>query len=182
MTKMTRLYFDSRSYRDKVRRAVWQIVRVLFFAAFPGPVFKRWRLLVLRCFGAKIGKGCRVEASCTVWWPGNLIMGNYSCLAQGVDCYNVAPVTIGDYATVSQRAFLCSASHNTNTLARPLVYSPVVIGTHAWICAEAFVGPGVTVGEGAVLGARSVAVRDLAEWTIHAGNPSRMIRKRIISE
>jgi len=180
VTGSTRLYFDSRSRRDKVMRAIWQIVRVLFFAVLPGPLFKRWRLFVLRCFGAKIGKGCRVEASCTVWWPGNLVMGNYACLAQGVDCYNVAPITIGDYATVSQRTFLCSASHATDTLARPLVFSPITIETHAWVCAEAFVGPGVRVGEGAVLGARSVALRDLNAWTIHAGNPARAIKPREI--
>lgn len=182
MTEATRLYVDCRSRRDKVMRALWQVVRVLFFAALPGPLFKHWRLFVLRCFGARIGKGCRVEASCTVWWPGNLVMGDYACLAQGVDCYNVAPIAIGNYATVSQRAFLCSASHTTDTLRRPLVFSPITVETHAWVCAETFVGPGVCVGEGAVLGARSVAIRDLKAWTIYVGNPARAIKSREIRE
>ncbi|TCD47538.1 putative colanic acid biosynthesis acetyltransferase [Chlorobium sp. N1] len=173
---------DSRSKRDKILRALWQVVRALFFAVLPGPLFKRWRLFVLRCFGAKLGKGCRVEASCIVWWPGNLVMGDYACLAQGVDCYNVAPIVIGDYATISQRAFLCSASHATDSLARPLVFSPISIESHAWVGAEAFVGPGVTVAEGAVLGARAVAIRDLSAWSIHVGNPARAIKQREIRQ
>jgi putative colanic acid biosynthesis acetyltransferase WcaF len=177
-----RLYVDSLSRRHKAQRALWQIVRFLFFAALPGPLFKRWRIFVLRCFGARIGHGCRVEASCAVWWPGNLVMGDYACLAQGVDCYNVAPITLGDHATVSQRAFLCSASHATDTLVRPLTHAPITIGTHAWVCAEAFVGPGVTVGDGAVLGARGVAMRDLDAWTIYAGNPAKAIRPREIRD
>lgn len=180
--KVKRIYKDSRNKRDKIKRAVWQAVRLLFFATLPGPLFKHWRIFVLRCFGAKIGRGCRVDSSCTVWWPGNLVMGNFSCLASGVDCYNVGVVTIGDYATVSQRAFLCSASHATDTLARPLVVSPITIERHAWVCAEAFVGPGVTISEGSVLGARSVATKDVAAWTIRAGNPSRYIRLRHIKE
>jgi putative colanic acid biosynthesis acetyltransferase WcaF len=182
VTRPKRLYVDNLGYREKGIRALWKIVRVPFFAALPGPLFRYWRLFVLRCFGAKIGKGCRVEASCVVWWPGHLIMGNYACLAQGVDCYNVAPISIGDYATVSQRAFLCSASHRTEVLALPLIYSPIKIEPYAWVCAEAFVGPGVCVARGAVLAARAVAVRDLKAWTINVGNPAREIKPRKIRE
>ncbi|SDJ05402.1 hypothetical protein [Salipiger marinus] len=184
MTEQTkppsRLYIDSLSRRSKVLRALWQITRALFFATLPGPLFKRWRIFLLRLFGATIGQGCRVDASCRVWWPGNLEMGNYACLADAVDCYNVALITIGDYATVSQRAFLCSASHATDTLARPLIHAPITIETHAWVCAEAFVGPGVTLREGAVLGARGLAIRNLEPWTIYAGNPARALKPREI--
>lgn len=177
-----RLYVDSLSRNNKIARALWQIVRALFFTPFPGPLFKRWRIFLLRRFGATIGQGCKVDASCKIWWPGNLIMGDYACLADSVDCYNVSPITIGNYATVSQRAFLCSASHATNTLSRPLVHAPITIKTHAWVCAEAFVGPGVIVHEGAVLGARGLAMRDLDTWTIYAGNPARPLKKREIRE
>jgi putative colanic acid biosynthesis acetyltransferase WcaF len=176
-----RLYVDTISGRNKAARAFWQIIRFVFFATLPGPLFKHWRVFVLRRFGARIGAGCRVDASCKIWWPGNLKMGDYACLANGVDCYNVAPVVIGDYATVSQRAFLCSASHATDTLALPLVSSPILVGAYAWVGAEAFVGPGVTVGEGSVLGARGVATRNLSPWTIYAGVPAREISKRKVS-
>ncbi|TVP72878.1 MAG: putative colanic acid biosynthesis acetyltransferase [Rhodobacteraceae bacterium] len=175
-----RLYVDALSRRDKARRFVWQIARALFFAPFPGRIFKRWRIAILRLFGARIGTGCRVDASCKVWWPAHLQMGDYACLADGVDCYNVAPITLGDHATVSQRAFLCAASHATDQLTRPLIFAPITIAAHAWICAEAFVGPGISVGEGAVLGARGVATRDLDPWTIYAGNPARALKPRQI--
>ncbi|WP_220443994.1 DapH/DapD/GlmU-related protein [Pararhodobacter zhoushanensis] len=178
----TRLYVDSRSHSDKARRALWHVTRSLLFAPLRGPLFKRWRLFLLRSFGATIGKGCRVDASCKIWWPGNLRMGNYACLADAVDCYNVAPITLGDYATVSQRSFLCSASHATDQLSRPLIFAPITLETHAWVGAEAFVGPGVTIGEGAVLGARAVATRNLESWTIYAGIPARALRKREIRE
>lgn len=176
----TRLYEDRLSLCNKMMRLSWQIARALFFVPFPGPAFKRWRILILRVFGATIGRGCRVDSSCRIWWPGNLTMGNYACLAGSVDCYNVASITIGDYATVSQRAFLCSASHATDTLAHTLISAPISIEPHAWVCAETFLGPGVTVKEGAILGARSVAVRDLESWTIYTGNPARALKPRRI--
>lgn len=181
MTK-DRLYVDRFSKRDKIMRGLWQLVRTLFFVTAPGPLFVGWRRFLLRAFGAKIGIGCKIEASCKIWSPKNLWMGNYACLASGVDCYNVALISIHDYATVSQRSFLCSASHATNTLARPLTFAPIVIKTHAWVCAEAFVAAGVTVGEGAVIGARGVATHDLEPWSIYAGIPARRISTRLISE
>lgn len=179
-TASTRLYVDSLSHRNKAVRALWQVLRVLLFVPFPGPLFKCWRIFLLRLFGARIGTGCRVDASCKVWWPGNLHMGNYACLADAVDCYNVAKVTIGDYAAVSQRAFLCSASHDTASLTRALTYAPITLEAHTWVCAEAFVGPGVTLHEGAVLGARGLATRDLDRWTVYAGNPARALKTREI--
>ncbi len=180
--RVKRLYVDCLSRRDKAIRALWQIVCFLFFATAPGPLFKGWRRTLLRAFGAQIGTGCRIEANCRIWLPRNLRMGDYACLAGGVDCYNVAPITIGSYSTVSQRSFLCTASHATDKLALPLIFAPITIGDHAWICAEAFVGPGVTVGDGAVLGVRGVAMRDLASWGIYAGVPARHISERVVSE
>lgn len=180
--RANRLYVDGLSRREKAMRALWQVVYAFFFATARGPLFKGWRRSLLRAFGAEIGTGCRIEATCRVWLPKNLRMGDYSCLAGGVDCYNVASITIGNYSTVSQRSFLCTASHATDTLALPLIFAPIIIGDHAWICAEAFVGPGVKVGEGAVLGARGVATSDLGPWSIHAGIPARRISERVIRE
>lgn len=180
--KPKRLYVDGISKRDKAIRAIWQVSWYLFFASTPGPFFAAWRRFVLRRFGATIGTGCSIDSTCRIWSPKNLMMGNFACLAGGVDCYNVARITIGDYATVSQRSFLCAASHATDTLARPLTFAPITIETHAWVCAEAFIGPGVTVGEGTVLGARAVATRDLRAWSIYAGNPARRLSERVLSK
>jgi putative colanic acid biosynthesis acetyltransferase WcaF len=109
-------------------------------------------------------------------------MGHYVCLADGVDCYTVSPIEIGSKVTISQRAFLCSASHDISSLSRPLIHSPIIIKEHAWICAEAFIGAGVTVAEGAVVGARAVVTRDVVPWAVVAGNPAKFVKTRVIDE
>lgn len=113
-----------------------------------------------------------------VWAPWNLVMGDHSTLADGVDCYSVARIEIGDHASVSQRAYLCGASRDVDDPDHTLMTGPITIGRHGWVAAEAFVGPGVTIGAGGVVAARGVAIHDVADWTIVAGNPARPIRPR----
>lgn len=108
-------------------------------------------------------------------------MGAASSLAPRVDCYCVAAVTIGSHVTVSQDACLCTASHDVRDLEMRLTTAPITIDDNAWVCARAFVGPGVTIGEGAVIGACAVAMKDVAPWLIVAGNPSICIGTRIVT-
>jgi len=105
-------------------------------------------------------------------------MGAHSCLANDVDCYSVAEITLGDFATVSQQAMLCTATHDYNDVYFQLVTRPIVIGPRAWVGARAFVGPGVNVGEGAVVGAVSSVFRDVEPWTVIGGNPARFLKTR----
>ena len=107
-------------------------------------------------------------------------MGVYACLGDGVDCYSVDRITLGDYATISQRSFICTASHDIGTLERQLFSKPITIESHAWVGAEAFVGPGAKIGEGAVVGARAVVTGDVHPWTVVVGNPARFITRREI--
>jgi putative colanic acid biosynthesis acetyltransferase WcaF len=100
-------------------------------------------------------------------------------LGPEVNCYNVANVTLAEFAIVSQRAHLCTASHNIDDEQFNLTIAPIIMEKNSWVAAESFVGPGVTIGEGAVLAARAVAVRDLEAWTVYAGNPAKSKRKRI---
>jgi putative colanic acid biosynthesis acetyltransferase WcaF len=137
-----------------------------------------WRRGLLRLFGARLHDTAIIRSSARIWWPANLTMDAHASLGPGAICYNVAPVTIGEYAIVSQRAHLCAAGHDVDDPAFPLVARPIAIGRHGWVAAEAFVGPGVTVAEGAVLGARGVAMRALEPWTIYAGNPAKPLRAR----
>jgi len=108
-------------------------------------------------------------------------MEAHSCLANDVDCYCVAPITLGVHATVSQYSYLCAASHDYRDAAMPLIAAPIVIGPYAWVAADVFIGPGVTVGEGAVVGARSTVMHDVAPWIVVAGNPAtqRGVRPKI---
>jgi putative colanic acid biosynthesis acetyltransferase WcaF len=106
-------------------------------------------------------------------------LGDHAWLGDGVDCYSVAAIQIGDHAVISQRAFLCTATHDYTDPKFPLVTAPITVGPGAWVAAEAFIGPGVNVGEGAVVGARAVAVKDVAPWTVVAGNPAKVLKKRV---
>ena len=163
--------------RFRLLRLIWMVVWAMF-ASWTPPPMRRWRNLLLRCFGAHLDDTAMVHAKSIIWWPGHLTMGRYASLAPGVICYNVAPVTIGDFASVSQRAHLCTGSHDVHSSAFPLISRPIVVQANGWVAAEAFVGPGVTIGEGAVLGARGVAAKSLAPWGIHVGNPARRIGER----
>ena len=107
-------------------------------------------------------------------------MGEHSCLADDVDCYNVAPVKIGDNTTVSQKSYLCTASHDISQPNLPLVTAPIVIEDQVWIGADAFVGMGVTVHQGAVVGARASVYKDVDAWTVVGGNPARFIKQRML--
>jgi putative colanic acid biosynthesis acetyltransferase WcaF len=99
-------------------------------------------------------------------------MGPHSCLADNVDCYCVAPIRVGEHATVSQYSYLCAASHDYRDIEMPLVVAPIVIEAEAWVAADVFVGPGVRIGEGAVVGARSTVMHDVEPWSVVAGSPA----------
>jgi putative colanic acid biosynthesis acetyltransferase WcaF len=133
---------------------------------------------LLRLGGAIVGRGARAYPSCRIWAPWNVELGEFSCLAERVDCYSVDQIVLGAFSVVSQDAVLCTATHDYTSPDFPVVTKPIHIGAHAWIAAGAFIGPGVTIGEGAVVGARSVAVKDVPAWTIVAGNPARKIGVR----
>ena len=107
-------------------------------------------------------------------------MGDYSCLSEDVDCYSVDKINIGAQALVSQGAFLCCASQDISSPVMELTYKPIVIGSQAWVAARAFVAPGVKVGEGAVVAACAVVMKDVDPWTVVAGNPAKFIKKREI--
>lgn len=107
-------------------------------------------------------------------------MGDYSCLSENVDCYSVDYIIIGDQAVISQGAFLCCATHDISSPIMELIYKPITIGPQAWVAARAFIGPGVTIGDGAVVAACAVVTKDVEPWTVVGGNPARFIKKREI--
>jgi putative colanic acid biosynthesis acetyltransferase WcaF len=163
--------------QHRLFRAAWQVSWTLL-AAWTPPPLHRWRRLVLMAFGATMHPSAKVHSSARVWYPPNLRMEARAVLGPRSTCYCVAPVVLEEGAIVSQGAHLCGATHAVDGLSFQLVAKPIVIGKGAWIAAEAFVGPGVTAKEGAVLGARGVAFGDLEPHTIYIGNPARALRAR----
>ena len=167
---------------NRIKRMLWSICWTVLARPFPKSLANIWKVFILRCFGAKIAKNAYVYSSANIFMPWNLIMEENSCLASGVDCYNAAPIIIKRNATVSQRAYLCTASHNISSSKHEQTEKPIIIGSRAWVAAEAFVGPGVTIGEGAVVGARAAVFKDVDPWTVVGGNPAKYIKDRIIKD
>ena len=183
MSEVTLQKYKNRlSWRNRIGRLAWNIVCLFLFRPFSSNIFSLWRNFLLRCFGAKKGKGVHVYSSVRIWAPWNLVMGDYACLAPQVDCYNTAMIAIGDHATISQKSYLCASSHDISDPNHVLIVAPIIIGSQAWVAADAFVGMGVTIGEGAVVGARAVVTKDVEPWTVVAGNPAQFIKKRVLRD
>lgn len=166
--------------KHQMIRLIWGIVWPLGTWFLPRSMGSGWKRTLLRMFGAKIHPTAVVYSSAKVYYPANLVMEEYACLASGVDCYNVAPIHIGAQSTISQGSYLCTASHDITDPKNRLITKPIVIEAQAWVAADAFVGMGVTIGEGAVVGARSAVFKDVEPWTVVGGNPAKFIKKRII--
>jgi len=167
------------SLSNKLGRAVWGVVWLLLYRPTPR-TFHAWRCLLLKLFGARLGKGVHPYPSARVWAPWNLEMGDHACLSEHVDCYCVDKIRIGAHTTISQYSFLCSASHDYTRTTMPLTVAPITIGSRAWITSDVFVAPGVTIGDGVVVGARSSVFGDLPAWTIARGNPAAPVRRRTL--
>jgi putative colanic acid biosynthesis acetyltransferase WcaF len=165
------------SLRNRLERVVWKLVWLGLAAWTPPPLYA-WRRFLLCRFGATIAKGGRVYGSARIWLPANLALGDNSTLGPGVRVYNQGRVTIGRNTVISQNAYICASTHDYEDPDFPLIVRPITIGDNVWIASEAFVGPGVTVGDGAVLAARGVAVRGVEAWSVQGGNPARLIRMR----
>ena len=175
-------YHDSLSVSNKLHRLLWNVSCMLLFRPFAGPLFWRWRNFVLRMFGAKIGAGCKISNSAKIWAPWNLHLGRRVSLGPGCKIYSADKIIIGDKVTISQGAYLCGASHDINYLNKPLVTAPITIERLAWVCADAYVGMGVTIGQGAVVGATASVYKDVEPWTVVGGNPAKFLKKRIVKE
>ena len=174
-------YVSSFSWKNKFYRLSWQIISLLFFRPIGLTVFNSWRILLLKLFGAKIGKGSIVYASANISQPNNLSIGVLSCIGPKVKLH-VGKIVIGSKVTISQGSYLCSGSHDINYLNKPFVSEPIVIHDFAWVAAEAFIMMGVTIGEGAVVGARAAVFKDVEPWTVVGGNPAKFIKKREIKD
>jgi putative colanic acid biosynthesis acetyltransferase WcaF len=162
--------------REQFGRLAWAIAGPLF--RLSPRIFWGWRRLLLRMFGADIGKDAHIYPTVTIAIPWNLKVGAQATIGDRAIIYDLGTVLVGDGATISQGAHLCAGSHDYRRADLPLLKQPIRIEAGAWVCADAFVGPGVTIGEYAIVGARAVAMRDVAPWMIVSGNPAKAIGRR----
>ncbi|OEY97277.1 acetyltransferase [Acinetobacter qingfengensis] len=167
------------SLKHRLLRALWAIVWKVFASWTPPPLHK-WRVFLLNLFGAKVDKTAHVYGSVKIWYPPNLQMEEHSCLAPYVNCYNMAPIVLGKNTIVSQYSYLCAGTHDFSDPKFQLFTKPIFIHDQAWVAADAFVGPGVTIAEGAVVGARAVVFKNVDAWHVVAGNPAKFVKMRVM--
>lgn len=163
--------------RNKLERLLWQAMWLLLARWTPPPLFA-WRRLVLQAFGAKIGHGARIYSDVRVWLPRQLTIGEGTIVGRGAILYNQGTIAIGPHCVISQRAHLCASTHDTGDPGFRLLLRPITLRQACWVAAEAFVGPGVTMGEGSILAARAALFTDAEEMTIYRGNPANPLKKR----
>jgi putative colanic acid biosynthesis acetyltransferase WcaF len=175
-------YDSSFSRSNKLGRICWNITYWIMFRPFGSGYFRAWRSFVLRIFGAKLSPQVNIYASAKIWAPWNLEMGEYACLGPNVNCYNQGKISIGAHTVVSQDAYLCASGHDITDPKFTLILKPIVIEDQVWVAADAFIGPGVTIKQGAVVGARAAVFKDVESGAVVGGNPARFIKKRVIGK
>jgi putative colanic acid biosynthesis acetyltransferase WcaF len=163
--------------RSAVYVQLWWLTQATLFRISPQPLY-RWRNFLLRLFGAKIGRHTIIRASVTVTYPWKLTVGERCQIGDDVVLYSLGQITIGDCAVVSQRSYLCAGAHDYLNPTFDLFQQPITIEDEVWLATDVFVGPGVRVGKGAVVGVRSTVLKDVAAATVNAGTPSRTVGTR----
>lgn len=164
--------------KEYLGRILWTFFNIFF--RYSPRIFFEWRNFLLRIFGAKIGSHVHIYPSATIYIPWNLKIGDESSIGEWTLVYNLGKVDIGSQTTISHRAHLCAGTHKYSNSKLPLMRLPIKIGDKAWICSESFIGPNVNIGNGAIVGAGSVVMKNIKPMQIVGGNPAKLIRRRTI--
>ena len=165
------------STKQKIGRLLWAIVQATLFGCSPHNLFA-WRAMLLRLFGAKLGPHVLIRPSVRIIIPWHLEIDEHTSIGDFAILYSLGRIKIGKYVTISQYAHLCAGSHDARNRAMVLTTAPITLGDDVWIAADAFVGPGVTVGDRSIVGARASVFSDVPAETIVGGNPAKFIKAR----
>jgi putative colanic acid biosynthesis acetyltransferase WcaF len=163
--------------RSKAYVQLWWFIQSTLFAMSPQAMYW-WRASLLRLFGASIGTKTVIRASVKIPYPWKLKIGDYCHIGDEVNLYTYGDIEIGDCAVVSQRSYICTGSHDYTSPTFDLTARKVVIEPEVWVAMDVFVAPGVTIGHGAVVGARSSVFHDVPPGTISMGTPARVVGQR----
>jgi putative colanic acid biosynthesis acetyltransferase WcaF len=163
--------------RNKIVVQLWYLVQATLFRLSPH-FMTGWRRFLVRLFGGKVGARVNFRPSATITYPWNLSVGDHSYIGDEVILYSLDQITIGSHVSISYRAFLCTGTHDPRDRRFPLVIKPIHIDDEVWLAADSFVAPGVHIGAGAVLAARSTALNDIPPRDMQVGTPARSIGQR----
>lgn len=164
-------------WKFRAKRLLWVLSWMSLFRPTPPPLHY-WRCALLRLFGARLGKINFIYPSARIWAPWLLETGDLVTIGRGAEIYNPGGASLGDRTIISQDAYLCGATHDYQSPDFTYLTKRIRTGPQVWICARAMVLPGVECNAGSVLGAGAVAVKNLEEWTVYAGNPAVAVRPR----
>lgn len=172
-----------RNFRGKSAFVVqlWWLVQSTLFQLSPQFAYG-FRNVILRMFGAKIGRSVIIRPSVKITYPWKVSIGDHAWIGDDVVLYSLGEISIGANAVVSQRSYLCASDHDHKKVAFPIRGRKIVVGAQAWIAADVFVAPGVTIGEGAVIGARSSVFKDMPEGMVCFGYPCVAVKPRVVGE
>lgn len=165
------------SSSELIYRVLWSIINP-FFRLSPRILWK-WRTGLLKLFGAKIGKNVHIYPSVKITMPTNITIGDDCAIGDRVILYALGKITIGNRSTISQGSHICAGTHDISKPSRPLVKTPIEIKQDVWVCADSFIGPGVTIGNGAIAGARSVVVKNVNSGDTVVGNPAKSTTNKL---
>lgn len=164
--------------RSAVIVQLWWIVQATLFGMSPHFMFG-WRRFLLRLFGANVGEGVLVRPSARCTYPWKVSIGHRSWIGDNAVLYSLDTITIGHDVVISQSAYLCTGNHNYSVPTFDLATKPIVIEDEVWVATDVFVGPGTTIGRGAVIAARSTVLSNIPSGSICKGNPAVKIRDRV---
>jgi putative colanic acid biosynthesis acetyltransferase WcaF len=160
---------------------LWWVVQGTLFRMSPQG-FYTWRRFLLRLFGCRVGKGALIRPTVEITYPWKVAIGDYSWIGHDVCLYSLGEIHIGDNVVISQKSYLCTGSHDVRSPGFDMRVEPIFVDAEAWIAADVFIFPGVHIGRGTVVGARSTVQEDLPAMMICAGNPAKGISPRFMSE
>jgi putative colanic acid biosynthesis acetyltransferase WcaF len=160
---------------------LWWLVQSFFFKPSP-QILYGWRRFLLRLFGARIGKDVIIRPSVTITYPWKVRIGNYSWIGDNVELYSLGEIEIGNNVVISQKSYLCAASHDYTKEDFPIWSKKITIEDECWLATDVYVAPGVTIGKGTIVGARSSVFKNLPAGKVCVGSPAKPIKDRIVEK
>lgn len=175
------LYLTPKNFRGKSKFKVqlWWIVQATLFNWSPQFLYG-WRRFLLKLFGAQIGTKVLIRPSVKITYPWKIIIGDYSWIGDDVVLYSLGNIIIGSNTVISQRSYICTGSHDFTKEQFPIFEKEIVINDQCWLATDVFVAPGITIGKGTVVGARSTVLNNLDSNSVYAGYPAKFIKQRCI--
>lgn len=173
-------YKTPKTFRGKSKIMVqfWWFINAICFKHSP-QILYGWRRFILRCFGAKIGKNVIIRPSVKITYPWKVKIGDNSWIGDDVVLYSLGNITIGKNSVISQKSYLCTGSHDYKKNDFPIYSSSILIEDECWLATDVYVAPGITIGKGTIVGARSSVFKNLPSGKVCVGNPARPIKNRI---